>query len=48
VTEPAKVPDFSNKSFIGLWTVVKDLVSERNLRNLGVMKLSMRLDYMQP
>jgi len=27
VTEPAKVPDFSNKSLIGLWTVIKDLVS---------------------
>ncbi|CAD7776739.1 MAG: hypothetical protein KIIPBIDF_00803 [Candidatus Methanoperedenaceae archaeon GB50] len=27
VTKPAKVPDFSNKSLIGLWTVIKDLVS---------------------
>ena len=27
VTEPAKVPDFSNKSLIDLWTVIKDLVS---------------------
>jgi len=45
VTEPAKVPDFSNKSLIGLWTVIKDLVSSQWTKEKRLPTTDYRLIY---
>jgi len=45
VTEPAKVPDFSNKSLIGLWTVIKDLVSGQWTKEKRLPTTDYRLIY---
>ena len=44
-TEPAKVPDFSNKSLIGLWTVIKDLVSGQWTKEKRLPTTDYRLIY---